>query len=232
MPMTRRSFVASIAVALLAPRIRLRPEIDREALMLPFCGESPRWDFDAPFGVGSLTYATDAFRLVRAELPARRDDGERRIPDVSAAWRVLWHPDRFVPFARPDISDLRYRSDYGGTCPDCCGRRVFLGDTYPTYEEINDRYAKLQYDVDDNSIGDVTCRTCRGRDYDGPHLVRVGDSFFDYGRLKPVWDLPNVSVSLGANCAHLDSRPLLFSADGFEGVVCPLAQEFVTEVAR
>jgi hypothetical protein len=108
MTMTRRSFVASVAMSLVAPRIRLRPSIDREALMLPFCGDFGRFDLKSPFGVGSLTYATDSIRMVRAELSNRHEDGDRRVPDVERVFRDLWHPGEFAPLAQPAVSELRY----------------------------------------------------------------------------------------------------------------------------
>lgn len=85
--MQRRSFLKTVSAALMVPCVHLRREVDRESLMLAFCDEPEmsRWDLDRPFSIGSLTYATDARHMVRAELSNRIDCGERR-------FRESWSP--------------------------------------------------------------------------------------------------------------------------------------------
>lgn len=204
----------------LATLVRLRPEIDREAMLAAFCRDprygSGRYDLDYPFGHGSLTYATDARSIVRAEIANRREDGERTLPDVRTCWDKYWHPaGEFIPYHLPPIDTLTLgrNGDYG-VCPLCSGRRVSVGEHYPTYEWTESREAFLRdYDIDDNTTLDKSCELCSGKLYDGPWQVRVAGVLMDYSRLKPIAALPNVRVS-----ATTGEKAILFLADGFEGM--------------
>jgi len=208
------------------PKISLRSEIYRERLMLPFCGENYRWDLGAPFGVGSLTYATDARRIIRAEIVSRKEDGERRVPNVNGLWRDEWKPDgELIPFEKPPLSSIRWGFANFGDCPDCGGRRIpwdGVGEKYPDLDDAQYKHLEREkgYDVDDNCVFDPACRTCRGRPYQGPSLFEFRGQFYSAALLLPVWNLPGVRIGVG----QLDGgeRKLLFSADCFEWSVCPV----------
>lgn len=233
---SRRSFLgasaAVAAAALFGPKISLRSEIDRERLMLPFCAAEDycRLDIDAPFGVGAFTYATDARRMVRAEIANRCEVGERRIPNVSATWKTLWLPSsEFRPFERPAVESLAWKFKEFNICPTCGGRRVpwdGVGEHYPSSEaDTAMRIEGRDYDVDDNTTLDPACELCHGKTYDGPSLLKIGNAFFGMSMLLPVWNLPGLKITLRE--PMLDSfrrdviQPLLFTADGFEGAVMP-----------
>lgn len=228
---SRRSFLgasaAVAAAALFGPKISLRSEIDRERLMLPFCGENYRWDLAAPFGVGSLTYATDARRIIRAEIIGRKEVGERRIPNVNGLWRDEWKPDgELIPFEKPPLSSIRWGFHNHGDCPDCGGRRIpwdGVGKEYPNLDDAGFKHLERErgYDVDDNCVFDPACRTCRGRPYKGPSLFEFRGQFYSAALLLPIWDLPGVKIGV-AQPDRDKERKLLFAADGFEGIVCPV----------
>lgn len=244
MTISRRTFVKSLAATaagLLVPIVNLRPTIDREALMLPFCGDiGSRYDFSAPFGIGSLTYATDNLRVIRAELTCREECGERRLPSaahVESFWREMWQPaGEFRDFRLPRIDELRHAClhDMYRECPECGGRIVSCGDYYPGYEQIEE-FARqgLTYDVDENAVSDASCSVCRGQIYVGPHLVRIGEDYYSRHLLIDVANLPGVRVTTGAETfagRSLFDRPLLFEADGFEGIVMPVWRKSVVGV--
>lgn len=217
---TRRTALKAIAAALMAPTIRLRPEIDREALMRPFCDvdEGFRYQLNAPFQQGSLTYCSDSRRIIRAELTCPEVVGERRLPNAVELWGRHWRNGQWMPGERPQITDLLVSldRDISGVCPKCLGRRISLGDKYPDSEDTT----PINYDPDDNSIGDASCEQCRGLTYYGPSEVNIGGLRYCYGMLAPMYDLPGLRISPSGHPDH----PLLFRADGFEGMVMPLVQ--------
>jgi hypothetical protein len=221
MQLTRRTTLKAIAAALMAPTIRLRPEIDREALMRPFCDttEGYRYQTNEPFQQGSLTYCTDSRRIIRAELTLTEIVGERRLPNAVGLWGQHWHPSQWIEIERPEISQLLIPigNDYGSTCPQCLGRRISLGDQYP--DENDPRL--INYDPDDNTIGDESCSLCRGLDYFGPSEMEIGGHRFAYRLMAPIFDLPGVKFSPPKH----KEEPGLFLADGFEGMLMPLAYE-------
>jgi hypothetical protein len=235
---SRRSFLgasaAVAAAALFGSKISLRSEIDRERLMLPFCApwDYCRFDIDAPFGVGVFTYATDSRRMVRAEIANRCEVGERRIPNVSATWKTMWLPSgEFRPFERPAVESLqwKWRAKGEDECPACGGRRVpwdGVGKEYPSEEQWEAMSAEgREWDIDNNTTLDPSCELCHGKTYDGPSLLKIGAAFFKMSILLPLWDLPGLKIALRE--PMLDSferkvyQPLLFRADGFEGLVMP-----------
>ena len=215
---TRRTVLKAIAAALMAPTIRLRPEIDREALMRPFCDvdEGYRYQLNAPFQQGSLTYCTDSRRIIRAELTCPEVVGERRLPDAAGLWNHYWRNGQLRPVERPQISELLLPrgKDRDGVCPKCLGRRISLGDFYPYSDD-----KLVNYDPDDNSVGDESCELCHGLSYYGPSQVEIGGFRFSYHMLAPMYDLPGVMVRPPTNN---EDDPMLFKADGFEGMVMPL----------
>lgn len=223
--MNRRTALKLIASAFVAPLVHLRSEIDRERLMLAFCdGDFCRYNIGSPFSVGSLTYATDARKMVRAELPSRVESGERRIPDVESCWESFWHPGEFVPLELPavDAPSLVIPPAGSGVCPLCDDRRLSFGDRWPSEEEIE---AVRDWDVDDNTYRDPNCPLCRGRDFKGPSALRVGGILMNYSQLKPIAALPNVRISANRKYEGDHFGPLLFRADGFEGMAMGLAKD-------
>lgn len=226
MNLTRRTVLKSIAAALMAPTVRLRSGIDREALMRPFCDtdEGFRYHLNAPFQQGSLTYCTDAWRIIRAELTCPELVGERRLPNATGLYEKHWRDGDWIPIGRPMISELLVSRDneYGCTCPSCFGRRVSLGEKHPDFDDpvIDKRVHALGYDIDDNTVGDESCPVCKGLDYYGPGQMEIGGLRYSYAVLAPVFDLPNVKFLPSPS----DVVPILFKADGFEGMVMPLAE--------
>lgn len=219
--MNRRIALKAIASFAMAPLIRLRPQIDREALLLPFCGDSYKYDLQEPFQHGSLTYATDTFRIIRTELISPEVCGERRLPPAEQTWRDWWHPCGWREVERPALSDLVHRSDgIFGACPQCLDRMISLGEFYPDQETIEDLMRRgVRWDVDENTHGDEFCDLCRGRDYNGPTAITIGSQRVDYALMDPVWRLPG-PIYIAAN--QRSGGPILFRADGFEGMAMPL----------
>lgn len=221
--------LGSIAASLVVPVVELRPSIDRERLLAKFCDVDVhhRYDLQHPFGVGSLTYATDARHMCRTEIANRYEVGERRLPkNVKEVWEHHWKPvTRFEPFLLPDPNTLtiggRCRDDcsYCATCPHCGNRRISFGDEYPNNDEYQ-RLLALDYDVDDNTYRDPSCHGCRGKDWKGNWVHKVSGVFMDYWRLRPISAIPNVEVA--ASSAPFS---ILFRGDGFEGIAIGLDRE-------
>lgn len=222
--MNRRLFLKASAAALCVPFVGLRREVDREALMLPFCCDHPypRYDIESPFQHGSLTYATDSRRIVRAEIAKPKIVGEGRLPPVAALWDMRWRPKEWIEIDRPDFDSLKHRRDgVPDTCPECLGRMVSCGETYPSEDELNELLSRgVRWDVDDNTKGDESCPRCRGCEYEGPSVLEVCGVRLAYDVACPVWDLPGPVrfAVLG------EELPVLFAADGFEGMVMPLVK--------
>lgn len=227
MILTRRTALKTIAAALMVPQVRLRKEIDREELMRKFCSRDGDWlhryDLETPFQHGSLTYATDSRRMVRAELTSPCLVGERKLPPVDSCWKESWQPGKWVPLRRPELGELVSRNVNNldlAICPVCDGRMVSLGEHYPEQEKLEDIHRRgIRWDVDENIVGDESCPTCRGRDYEGPDIVMIGGQGFSYSLLRPIWDLPG---EVSATISKFDQHPLLFRCDGFEGIAMSL----------
>lgn len=221
MQISRRSVLKSIAAAAMAPLVQLRHTVPDERLLLAFCGERfSLYKIDAPFGVGSLTYATDAYAMVRAEISNRVETGEARLPPVEEAWQKHWLPTAgWRPLTPDDLTPTFYATGKYGTpfkkCPYCGNRRKSLGETYPPMETHEDLQALglLDYDVDTNTVRDTSCEFCRGTDYPGKDEVLLCGSLFKAYDLRRILALPNVRV-----CASKSDGTMLFRADGFEGI--------------
>lgn len=215
--MKRRSFLKlSTALFGMVPCVRLRTEVDIESIMLRFCDdEANRFDLTKPFTFGPFTYATDRRHMVRAELVNREDNGERRLPkNVEEVWRYHWHPSNWVPFELPRIEDLTIRCSDGfyAICPLCDNRRISLGEWPP---ESFDKFRRLDYDPDDNSIRDKSCQLCQGMQYNGPSLIMVRGTLMSFHRLKPIAAIPGVQVAANEKG---EDHPLLFRGAGLEGM--------------
>ncbi len=229
----RRRDLLKAATALLLPTIDLRPFIDRERLMRPFCDtENLRYDCTRPFLDGEMAYATDSRRLIRGYLDGPALAGaEVRVPPVSQLFDRVWRDDlRWREFQLPAIEQLIHRSNTGN-CPACDNRRIVL----PEYPEWNhegrpkDRTIELlDYDIDDNSIRDASCPVCRGRRYDRGNALELDGTCFDYTFLKPVAAIPQVEwavVQADLGNRYCDPRKLLFFRSQvceLSGMVCPL----------
>lgn len=219
--MNRRTALKIVGSALFAPIVKLRQAVDQERLLRAFCDDDSgggRYDLADPFSFGSLTYASDYRHVVRAELSSRIEDGTRRIPDVHQVWDRYWQPSQFVPFELPDVdSPLLLMPDckYGGVCPLCDDRRLSFGEHYPSSQEESD--ALIDYDPDDNTVRDSSCPLCNGQTFLGPSQLLVCGVKLSYSRLKPLAALPNVRVA-GNLRQESTEGPLVFKADGFEGL--------------
>ncbi len=223
--MNRRSALKTIGLTLFAPIVRLRQTVDRENLLRAFCADTgyARYDLESPFNFGSLTYAADYCSAVRAELSGLIEDGSRQIPDMEKVWGQYWHPGRFVPFELPAVDSpllvAPAKNDWGGVCPLCDDRRLSFGDSYPASIDETPK----DYDPDDNTYRDPSCPLCRGNAFYGPSQLIVEGVRMSYSRLKPIAALPNVRVARNLRAPDKSAfceiaGPLVFKADGFEGL--------------
>lgn len=214
---SRRRFVQMIAAAMAVPIIELRPGIPREKLMLNFCCEDYlRYNLKQPFGVGSLTYATDSHAMIRTELLNRSEVGEMRIPPVEKVWNDYWNPigqwrELDETMLTPSII-RKYQH-----CPKCGGVEVSYGEAYPTdNEELFQLVSKYGYDVDDNTIRDRSCDVCHGLEYTEAAVSDVLGVFHSSFMLKRIAALPNAMVCRSE--FDKDDNVVLFRADGFHGI--------------
>ena len=213
---SRRSFVKAAAAAVLFPTINLRPNVPDERLLMAFCGgpRYPHYDIAKPFGVGSLTYATDGYAMVRCELANRQEDEPRRLPPALGVWKKHWKPFSLWTTADEDFLRPQFY-DPDATCPECGDRRVSCGDTFPDLSapQAWEKLQSLEYDMDEDTIRDESCPVCRGRTANQPNVVELWGERYDAFGLKRLLALPNLKVanSIMRGC-------LLFQADGFEGI--------------
>lgn len=225
MSTTRRGFMGAAAALVMAPLIKLRPEIERESILREFCCQhSVRYDLSTPFGIGSMTYGTDGRRAVRVELTARDEDGAGRRPDMETIFAAAWHPDRWREFVLPQPEDLTLSAGLE-ICPHCLNRRVPSGIDWkdmqwrPDGEPDLPRHMQgLDWDVDDNTIRDASCVVCNGRRWRGPDCLLIDELPFSYEVLAPLSRLSSVKVAM----SEAYGGCLLFAGDGFEGVVLSL----------
>lgn len=216
--MKRRQFLQSALAALLVPRIDLRKQIDNERLLSQFCGDSFRYKLDKPFSApDQLAYATDANIMCRTQLIAPESSGEGRLPNVISAWELYSKPaSRWCRESLPKPSELTLVMKTGhyhfGVCPECDGRRLSLGDRFPTEAELEGLH---DYDVDDNTVLDPSCPMCRGNYWRGPSLVDLCGVKIQYGYARKMFCLPGVEF---ARSSFEDPDVLLFRANDFEGV--------------
>jgi hypothetical protein len=210
---TRRSLLRAAVVAAMAPVIELRNSVPDEKLMLAFCDpDCNRYDLNQPFGVGSLTYASDTWAMVRADIPNRVEIDERRLPrNVSAIWQEHWHPDRFVPLTESLMTPTE-PSDYP-LCPVCGDARVKFTPDHKNPEHVN-LCRVYDFDPDEFTIRDRSCECCSGLDYVGPDISNVCGIRHRSFYLRRIAALPNAKVCRSRSVASA----LLFVADGFEGI--------------
>lgn len=211
---SRRSAIKLIASAITVPLIKLRESVPDEKLMLAFCdADVCRYDCSKPFGVGSLTYATDSRAMVRAEIVNRQECGEIKTPPCDAIWGKYWQPTgQWKPLT---LEDIQPTIEHWCLCPDCGSRRIELPE-YPDLSDpiVNARYHRMAYDVDDNSIRDTSCKTCRGSDEKKPSAAEILGVRHSTWFARRILNLPNAKVCR----TQFIPEALLFVADGFEGV--------------
>lgn len=216
---TRRTMLKAAAAAMIGVRVELRPTLADERLLLPFClAEPARWEMAEPFGVGAFTYATDSRAMVRAELSARKEIGERNIPPVEKAWREFFVPGDWRPFHSSMLEPtLRPIDECGsGPCPRCgSAATVDVVDDVSTLNvERGCELERIGLDVDAWKVRDVNCPVCGGLNYDGNWCSQVCGVVLATCDLWRIAALPNVRVCRSRS----DDSALLFRADGFEGV--------------
>lgn len=218
---TRRTALKSALAAMICHTIELRPEVNREQMLSVFCDQNgrSRYDMTAPFRVGSLTYATDARWMARAELDSPKESGEMRLPPVEQCWKRLWHPGVFRDVCLPHWSKAAIPHDHGGLCPECGNRRISAGESYPSDDDIQ-KLHDYDYEIDTNTYRDPSCEVCKGRCFKGPTMIEIDGVTLCYWRAKKVLELPSCRVSR----SKADTDALLFVADGFEGVLMGLAR--------
>lgn len=224
---TRRTTLKAIAAAIMAPTIHLRSAIPDERLLLSFCDpDSWRYDFSKPFGVGSLTYASDYRAMIRCELASRVEDGERRLPKtVTDVWNYHWNPSgEWKPLTPDDLQSTKMER-VTGHCPYCGDRRVpYIGSPPKDHEDAD---ALLDWDPDDNTIRDSSCDHCHGHEYTGPSCVRIGEVLHQAWTLRRILALPNPRVCSAAVLSGREKdgyRAILFQADGFQGISLGLSE--------
>lgn len=217
--MKRRTVLKSLAAALMCPNITLRKSVPDERLLAAFClPEEYRHDFRSPFGIDSLTYATDNRAIVRCELESRVEDGTRRLPkDVLKVWDHHWTPQQQWKPLTPDDLRPTIHGSYGDECPLCGSEAtVSLDDEYPDSEKpwVNEMLRLHGYDVDTNSVRDKNCPECHGLYYNKPGLAVICGVPHSAFRLRRILELPGVQV-----CQSMSvPEALLFRSDGFEGI--------------
>lgn len=224
---TRRGFMGAAAALVMAPLIKLRPEIERESILREFCADvSSRYNLTSPFGIGSATYATDATRAVRVELVSRNEDGSGRRPDMERCFSQIWHPGEWRDFVLPSPEFLTLNCGLE-TCPHCLNRRVdanvFPDEVKLTPDGMLDcpRIEGLDWCPDDDTIRDSSCPVCHGRRYLGPDSVLIDGHPFAYEKLAPLAKIRRVRVSMSQSF----ERCLLFAGDGFDGCVLGLTDD-------
>jgi len=218
---TRRTALKAALSVVVAPTIELRKHIDAERILAGFCDEDRCWryDLDKPFGFGSLTYASDAHYMVRTELKSRIENGERQLPQkIDDTWNYWFDFDRsqLQPVEKPSLQSLAYlnKENEPTTCPECGGRRKFLGTKYPSPDEIEKFYDDgMDYDVDENTILDPSCGLCRGRIWRGPNIAMICGVPMDAWRVNRILTIPGVRVA-----PSRAGRCLAFEGSGFQGV--------------
>ena len=209
---SRRTFMKAIAASMTVPIIDLRPAVPRENLLLQFCDpEYLRYNLSQPFGVGSLTYATDSHAMIRTELLNRSEVGEMRIPPVGKVWHDYWNPvGQWRELDQKILTPTLTRE--WQLCPKCGDARVSYGEAYPN--DWTDLMNKYGYDPDDNTIRDRSCDVCHGMDYTDPAMSDVLGVVHSSFMLKRIAALPNPMICRSANSEHA----VLFRADGFQGI--------------
>jgi hypothetical protein len=227
MQVSRRTVLKGIAAVIMAPTIQLRASVPDERLLLPFCNaETTRWSLEAPFGWGSLTYATDTRAMIRAEIANRQEVGERRLPPkIDQIWENWFRPaQQWRPLTPDDIQPTI--AEQIGMCFECGDRRVSIGSEYPEFNHegvLKDaRLRRLQYDIDDNTIRDESCPTCKGLDYGHKNITLICGQEHQSHHLKRILALPNVMVCASEWNPEKHAPGLLFRADGFEGIALGL----------
>lgn len=232
MKTTRRTAIKAIAAAMMAPNIVLRQEIDREAILKQFCTtQESRYSLESPFGIGSLTYATDARFICRAEIANRIESGERRLPMMAPVLYLSnFSKSGYRLFELPAPEELTVVGDYG-KCPHCGDRRISIGTEYPEFDKYGraDKWSGksirgLDYDPDDNTIRDPSCDACRGKEWKGPSRLIVCGVEMDYSQMKTIATIPNVEVAEVVGNANRKSM-ICFRGDGFEGLACGFLRE-------
>lgn len=227
MQLSRRSVLKGIAAAIMAPTIQLRASVPDERLLLPFCDpDSTRYNFEAPFGHGSLTYATDSRAMIRCELVNRQEIGERRLPkNIDETWGKWFRTkSQWRPLTLEDIQPTE-SNDYAA-CFECGDRRISLGEEWPELCEYgiprDKRINELGWDVDDNTIRDDSCPRCRGRAVGHLNVAVLFGQEHQSHNLKRIIALPNVMVCPSELSLDKHAPGLLFRADGFEGIALGL----------
>lgn len=203
----------AIGAAMTVPIIDLRKSVPRENLLLQFCGEDSRYRLDQPFGVGSLTYATDARAMIRAELVTRNEVGEMRLPPVARVWGEHWNPTGQWRELDEKMMEPTIIKEFQ-SCPKCGGEKVSFGEGYPPPPEVFGLITNYSYDVDDNTLRDRSCSLCHGLDYTDPAWSDVLGVHHNSHMLKRIAALPNAMVCLSAS----REDAILFRADGFQGI--------------
>lgn len=232
MAVSRRTVLKTMAAALMAPVVQLRPSIPDERLLLPFCDpDATRYNFEAPFGHGSLTYATDSSAMIRAEIANRQEVGERRFPkNIDEVWGNWFNPKaRWRPLIQDDIVPI-LENDYA-KCFQCGDRRISLGDCYPELDEygspLERRMRELGWDVDDNTIRDESCPRCRGLAVGHKNVAVLFGHQHQAHELKRILALPNPMICASGFEPEEHAQGLLFRADGFEGIALGLYERCV-----
>lgn len=213
---SRRSFLQAMAAAMTVPIIDLRPAVHRENLLLKFCDpEYQRFNLSQPFGVGSLTYATDSRAMIRTELVNRSEVGEMRTPPVQKVWHDYWHPySQWRPLDETILTPTITREEQ--LCPKCGDARVSVGEGYPNYSDpaVVAMLKTYRYDPDENTIRDRSCDVCHGLDYTDPAVSDIFGVQHSTFMLHRIAALPNAMVTRSESVQHA----VLFKADGFQGI--------------
>ena len=210
-----------------AKTVKLRPENLVEQVLGGFVDRvvSARYSINMAFAVGEWVWATDGRRMARAVVNDRIEGEALPCPPFCESFDALWSEDEWESFVLPEASTLTEKHWNLDTCPYCFNRRVPSGVPvdqvqWTKYGEIRDkRLRRLDYDVDDATIRDESCRQCRGVSFTGPNSVRLFVTLFDYRLLYPLRLLGEIQVA-ATRCG----KGVCFRGCGVEGIVLGMAE--------
>ena len=207
--------------------VKLRPENLAEQVLGEFVDRvvSALYPLHLAFAVGKWVWATDGRRMARAVVEDRIEGEAMPCPPFLESFAAMWSDSDWASFVLPEASTLTEKHWNLDTCPYCFNRRVPSGVPvdqvqWTKYGEIRDkRLRRLDYDVDDATIRDESCRQCRGVSFTGPNSVRLFGTLFDYRLLYPLRLLGEIQVA-ETRCGN----GVCFRGCGVEGIVLGMAE--------
>lgn len=234
--MDRRVFTKSLAALLAVPLLKFQPEtIDRHKLLSMFLEEDAfaRYDLTRPYVVGDFSYGTDGRAMARIDTNEdEHDDQKIKMPPIQKAWDFHYQPNEvWKPFKLAEYDQLiatDHDKKWGGTCPMCDDRRVSFGSSYPTNQTTADELP--DYDPDDNTIRDVSCVLCHGKNYYRGSNQLIEGQLIAFRYAKKLASIPGcqycvTDIKHGNSSVSQKSQNVLFRSEiGITGIVLPVVR--------